>query len=220
MVGIRLISFDFEGTLVDFQWKLAEAVGEALHTLGKAGAPAGAMAGMSYSAIYNLIRQKEHQWGFPAGYLSGLLDQVYDKYDLDAASRWKPVHDIDSMLDKLGGYKLALVSNVGKKALYEVLLKFRLRNRFGLIVSRNDVKMLKPWGEGLQKAMEWARADGENTIHIGDSISDILAARSAGARACAVLGGEDAPEALLREKPHILMKDLSDLPGWLKSSGF
>ncbi|MFZ5651405.1 MAG: HAD family hydrolase [Bacillota bacterium] len=220
MVGIRLISFDFEGTLVDFQWKLSEAVGEALHTLGKAGAPANAMAGMNYSAIYNLVRQKEHEWGFPGDYLTGLLDEVYDKYDLDAASRWKPVHDIHSMLDNLGGYKLALVSNVGKKALYEVLLKFGLRNRFGLIVSRNDVKMLKPCVEGLQKAMEWAGTDGENTIHIGDSLSDILAARSAGAKACAVLGGEDAPEALLREKPDLLLKALSDLPGRLKSSGF
>lgn len=212
-----MITLDFEGTLVDFQWKLAEGVGDALDILGKSGVPVNALAGMNYSAIYNLVREKEGQWGFPGNHLISLLDSVYDKYDMEAATRWKPVNDIHDILDKLSEYKLALVSNVGRKALSGVLLKYGLHDRFALVVSRNDVRMLKPSGEGIQKAMEWAGSDGKNTIHIGDSLSDILAARRAGAKAGAVLGGEDTPEILAGEKPDLILNSLSDLPSALKA---
>lgn len=210
-----MISIDFEGTLVDFQWKLAEAKRETIHMLGKNGIPAGTLTGMNYSAIYNHIREKG-DLGLPGGHLISMLDSIYDKYDQDAASRWKPIPGIHNILDKLGGYKLALVSNVGKIALYDVLSKFGLLERFGLIVSRSDVKMLKPSGEGIIKAMDWARSGRNSTIHVGDSLSDILAARSAGVKVAVVLGGEDSPEILVREKPDLLLDRLPDLHLWLK----
>ncbi|MFZ5632380.1 MAG: HAD family hydrolase [Bacillota bacterium] len=221
MEKIKLITFDFEGTLVDFQWKLAEAEGEALKILTGKGLPGKIFSNTNYAVIYNLVREKGEEWGFPGNHLNSLIDSIYDTYDLDAASRWRPVHGLHDLLGLLKGeYKIALVSNVGKKGLNEALLKFGLENSFGLVVTRNDVQMLKPSGEGLLKAIEWARVRKENVIHIGDSLSDIYAARNTGVKTGIVLGGENKPEILLQEHPDIVLDKLAALPGALKSIGF
>jgi len=46
---------------------------------------------------------------------------------------------------------------------------------------------------------------------VGDATSDVIAARSNGIRAIAVRTGLTSAEDLLREKPHILLKDLREL---------
>ena len=217
---MKLITLDFEGTMVDFQWKLDEAVDRTLGLLSSMGVPGDIFSGMDYAGIYNLVRQKEEDWGFPVNHLGVLLDQLYDHYDLDAASRWRPVDGLAEVLDRLGGYSTALVSNVGKRGLMEALAKMGVGKSFGLIVTRNDVSQLKPAGEGLLKAMEWAGAVKENTLHVGDSLSDLGAARKAGVRAAIVLGGENPPEMLARHKPDILLDKLSQLPEALKSINF
>ena len=220
VINIKLITLDFEGTLVDFQWKLAEAMDETLQLFSKKGIPGKIFAGMDYAAMYNHVLEKEKDWGFPGNTLLSLIDSVYDRYDLDAASRWKPIPDIHNILGRLKGYRTALVSNVGKKALLKILPEFGLLNSFGLIITRNDVHMLKPSGEGLLRAIDWAGVKKEDSIHKGDSLSDIRAARAAGVKAGIVLGGENDPETLIKQKPDLLLKRLSDLPAALKSMEF
>lgn len=220
MKKIKLITFDFEGTLVDFQWNLAGAGEDILKCLTGEGIAEDFLRNMNYASIYNLAREKEEAWGFPRNHLISLIDSVYDAYDLDAASRWRPARGVHQLLGLLGKYKKVLVSNVGKKGLYGALLKFGLGSSFGLVITRNDVKMLKPSGEGLLKAIEWAGVRKENALHVGDSLSDIQAARDAGIKAAIVLGGETSPEILLREQPEMILEDLSGLPAALKSIGF
>jgi beta-phosphoglucomutase-like phosphatase (HAD superfamily) len=52
MVGeVDAVLFDFEGTLVDFQWKLAEAVAEALEMLRGMGFPKDGIRSRKYSTL-------------------------------------------------------------------------------------------------------------------------------------------------------------------------
>lgn len=217
---MKLITLDFEGTLVDFQWKLAAAVEETIVALAAEGVAREIFRGMNYAAIYNLVQEKGEAWGFPEHYLGSLLDRIYDAYDLDAASRWRPVPGLLDILWQLREYRLALVSNVGKRGLGEVLAGFGLQNCFGLVVTRNDVRLLKPAGEGLRKAMDWARVKKEEVIHIGDSLSDLYAARNVGVRTGVVLGGENKPEILLQEQPDLVLDKLTALPAALRGIGF
>lgn len=212
-----LITLDFEGTMVDFQYKVGEVESEALRVLVRQGVPQEYFSGMNYAGIYNTVREKEEEWGFPRNSLISLLDEIYDTYDLDAASRWKPVPGLYEMLEQLREHKIAVVSNVGRKALEKILLKFGLLDSFGLIVTRNDVRLLKPAEEGLLKAIAWAQVGRESVIHIGDSLSDLHAARSAGVKVGIVLGGENRPEVLLRENPDLVLNSLADLPSALKN---
>lgn len=213
---MKLITFDFEGTLVDFQWKIEEAENEALNLLVEKGISREIIDNTNYDAIYNLVQEKSEIWGFPAGYLTPLLDDVYDRYDLDAASRWNIREGVHSVLEQLKDYKIALVTNVGRKGLLKALAQHGLQDKFGMIVSRNDLRLLKPDSEGLLKVIKWAGVKKEEAIHIGDSLSDLFAARNAGIKAGILLGGQHTTEALLKEKPDLVLKKITELPSALK----
>lgn len=216
----KLITMDFEGTLVDFQWNLSQAVNETLTVLAAKKIPVELFKNMNYAGIYNLVREKGADWGFPDNHLGALVDHVYEKYDLDASSRWKPAAGLLDTLKQLNGYQLAAVTNIGHNGLEQVMPLLGLQNFFGLIVTRNDVNFLKPYAEGLLKAIEWAGVKKENTIHIGDSLTDIEAARNAGVKVGIVLGGENQRATLIQEQPDIIIEQLAALPGALKTIGF
>ncbi|MDO9533933.1 MAG: HAD-IA family hydrolase [Bacillota bacterium] len=216
----KLITFDFEGTLVGFQWKLEQAQGEVLNLLVGKGISREIFVSTNYDAIYNLVQEKGEKWGFPAGYLTSLIDEIYDIYDLDAATRWQPVDKIHEVLKSLKGYRTALISNVGRKGLSKALVQHGLQDEFGLTITRNDMTRLKPADEGILKAINWAGVKKENTIHIGDSLSDLFAARNAGVKVGIVLGGQNTPEVLLREKPDLILYNLAELPSVLRAVNF
>lgn len=217
---MKLITLDFEGTLVNFQWNLEKAQEEVLNALVEKGISREIFCNANYATIYNLVREKGGEWGFNNEHLISLIDQIYDFYDMDAASRWEPVEGLYDVLQQLKKYKTALVTNVGKKGLTKALAQHGLENSFGLIITRNDTRFLKPAGIALLQAIDWAGAIRENTIHIGDSLSDLFAARDAGIKSGIVLGGEHEPGILLREKPDIIMNQLSELPLALKKINF
>ncbi|AGL00534.1 HAD family hydrolase [Desulfoscipio gibsoniae] len=220
MKNTKVISLDFEGTLVSFQWNITEAINETITILSEKGIPKEKFSNMNYAAIYNLVQIKGKEWEFPDNYLGSLLDNLYDRYDLDAASRWSPVQGLLDTLSRLKDYRIALVSNIGKKVLEQVLPSFNLQNSFGLVVTRNDVRLLKPANEGLLKVIDWAGVKKENIIHIGDSLSDLEAARDAGIKIGLVLGGENQRETLIQKRPDIVLNQLTELPAALKSINF
>lgn len=212
---MKLITFDWEGTLVDFQWDLEEAVGETTRMLLAKNIPQEVLNGLDYAAIYNLVREMSPRWGFRNGSLLALVDEIYDRYDLDAASRWAPAPGLDQTLDALKNLDLALVSNIGRSCVKKMLDRLDLSERFGLLITRNDVNFLKPAPEGIFKALSWAGADKNEAVHVGDSLSDLFAARNAGVKCAVVLGGQNRPEELLCENPDLVLDKLSDLPAAL-----
>lgn len=211
---MKLITLDWEGTLVDFQWNLDEAVAETVDRLQEKNAPE-SFAGMDYAAIYNTVEKRETGWGYDDGSLLSLVDEIYDRYDLDAASRWQLSEGLEVTLAALRNYKLALVTNVGRKGIEVMLDKYDLGNLFGLVLTRNEVRCLKPHPGGIVKAMEWAGVTKDETLHVGDSLSDVFAARNAGVKIGVVLGGQHSAATLLKEKPDLVLEKLNYLPARL-----
>ncbi len=218
---MKLITFDFEGTLVDNQWNQRDAEKDALREMQEKGVPTHLFDGLNYTTIYNLVSAKQKEWGFEDGQLTSILDSVYDFYDNDASIRWEYVFDLHKMLNNIkGSYKIALVTNGGRKGMEQTLKKFDLDNTFGKVITRNDVQMLKPSSEGIKKALEWAGAEKSNALHVGDTMADILAAREAGVKVAIVIASNNNPEKLLQAKPHLILKKLTDLPWHLKNINF
>lgn len=208
---MKLLSLDWEGTLVDFQWALDDAVAETTAMLNKHKVPA-AFEGMDYAALYNKVVKMEEQWGHRKGSLLHLVDEIYDHYDLDAASRWKLCEEFETTIKSLQKHKLALVSNVGRKGIEKMFKLHGLENTFGLVLTRNDMPGLKPHPGGIHTAMSWAGAQKEETLHVGDSLSDLYAARNAGVKIAVVLGGQHSDDMLLPQKPDLVLEKLKELP--------
>jgi len=189
-----LILFDLEGTLVDFQWRLEDAVGEILPVLVRAGIDTSLYGAVpDYAGLYNTTRVIIQDW--EPGKANRLFDQltaIYDKYDRDALTRWTSYPDSRPVLERLSaqGYRMGIVSNCGSHATGTVLERFSLSRFFEIILSRNHVSCLKPSPEGLNLALETLGTLPNRALFVGDSINDILAANTVPMPSCFLSGGE------------------------------
>ena len=91
---------------------------------------------MNYATIYNLVCKNELNWGFDYHELTSTINDIFDYYDLDAASRYQPVQGLFHLFTFLKSYKTALISNSGKKGVEQALSKFGLENSFGFSVNQ------------------------------------------------------------------------------------
>lgn len=217
MLEVEAVLFDFEGTLVNFQWQLKPAVDEslaALETIGFKGEWYGPTP--NYASIYNDTRRFCREGRGPAtSYrVKDIIDAIFDKYDADAESRWSLYPDTLDMLSELGshGFQLGLVSNIGKKALRTAMDRLALSDRLAVVISRNDVEELKPHAGGLIQAAAALAVRPAHTIFIGDSSKDVVAARRAGMLAGFITGGEDSRDAMREAPADIEISRLSELP--------
>jgi HAD superfamily hydrolase (TIGR01509 family) len=210
---IEAILFDFEGTLVDFQWNLGGAVQETLEMLIALGFPEDRLSGKKYSVLMTDAQKLAPEVGQSPERMRELIGTVYDRYDEDALSRWVLRSDAKELLITLRakGIRTALVSNVGRHALEKAILKFDLKDFFHVLVSRNDVRALKPSGEGIRFALNQLNVPEERALFVGDSVDDIQAGREAGIRVIFISGGENPREALLSEEPDATIRHLKEL---------
>jgi phosphoglycolate phosphatase len=211
-----IILFDHEGTLVDFQWRLEDAVKELLPILSKAGIdPALYGASPSYAVLFNTTRDITRAWDpQKAGHLFRQMAAIYDSYDRDALKRWTPYPDALPVLGKLSaaGYRLGVVSNIGSHAVDTLLERYNLTHYFEIILSRNDVSHLKPSPEGLKLALDKLCASAERTLFVGDSLNDILAAAKVPMSSCFLLGGESRVTREKGDSATFQISSLADLP--------
>jgi phosphoglycolate phosphatase len=215
ILRVREIFFDFEGTLVDFQWQLIPAVQECLSALGKAGfKPDWYGTDPNYATIFNhtfdLIQKG---MGVPS-LITDLIGGIYDRYDADALSRWNRYPQTLEVLNQLRkmGFRMGIISNIGDKALMAALDQLDLTGWVGVVISRNDVGRLKPDPEGLIKAAEKLKVHPSQSLFIGDSRKDVQAAREAGMLAGHIRGGEDPADAVSEFPADIEIESLDQLP--------
>ncbi len=166
---LKGIILDFEGTIVDFQWDLER--GELEARMALAGVIGEDLSSMNYAELYNLAAERGK---------SHLLDPIFDKFDLDALSRWRLRNGVREFLEfaKSCGLRLAVLSNVGSKALKRALEKFNILQFFDTVVSRDDMRFLKPHPSSVDKVLERLGLYPDEVIYVGDSFSDLIAARS------------------------------------------
>jgi len=83
---------------------------------------------------------------------------------------------------------------------------------FKAIVTALDVKKPKPYPDALLKGAERLGVPVDECAVVGDSIVDIHAGKSAGARTVAVLSGLFSRKELEREKPGLIIEDINWFP--------
>ena len=215
---VEAVLFDFEGTLVDFQWNLAGAVRETIEMLKTSGFPIDRIRSRKYSTLMKEAMETASEMGRSPDEVREKIGAIYDRYDEDALTRWALRQKAKNFLSalKAKGIKTALVSNVGKKGLVKALQKLELHPFFDVIVTRNDVKAPKPHSEGIHLALNQLQVKKENTLFIGDSLDDVHAAKNAGLRVIIILGGENPKPDLLSANPDLLIQTYDELLASLK----
>jgi HAD superfamily hydrolase (TIGR01549 family) len=108
------------------------------------------------------------------------IDEFMTEHEVAWAFQSKPFAHAYSVLSQLKqlGYRIALVSNTSKKAAEIMLSEGRLDKFFNVIVTRSDVKKLKPDPEGILLAL--GKIGLEKFFFVGDSELDALASSAVG----------------------------------------
>lgn len=212
-LGADAILFDFEGTLVDFQWQLSAAIEETLELLWRMGFPPERIQSRKYSTLLSEAMGSASEFGLSQDQVRERIGEVYDRYDEDALTRWAPrPYAVATLVAiKAKGLRTALVSNLGGKTLTAALSKFSMTDHFDIVLSRNDVKNLKPSPEGLNRALAKLGVSKDACIFVGDSLDDVNAARNAGIRVIIITAGENAAEEIVAAQPDHIIQCYNEL---------
>ena len=184
--------FDFEGTLVTFEWNLSIGVKTVLNRIESIGYSMNLFdSSPSYVDIYkvaSVISERDDE-----STIMNVIDEVFDQFDADALSRWELYKDAKHTLNKLknNGKLLGLVSNIGSKAIYSAIKKLGLNDIFEIVITRDHVIKLKPDPEGLVMAVNSLKIDPDSILFTGDSYDDLGAAKAANIKSCYLSGGQD-----------------------------
>jgi phosphoglycolate phosphatase len=205
---IRTVVFDFEGTLVDFQWRLEPAEAE----LRRSFADQGYLVAGNYAQMWNTAADLAvAQDRLDA--LRRALYPVYDRWDADALTRWSPRPGTAALLQRLAdrGVAATMVSNVGRAALGAALVRFGLWDRLRPVLSRDDMTRLKPHPEGVSTVLAATRTPADEALFVGDSLADVRAARAVGMRVAVIRGGEAREADFAAARPDWMLSRIEDV---------
>ncbi|KAB0546160.1 phosphoglycolate phosphatase [Pseudomonas argentinensis] len=212
----RLVMFDLDGTLVDSVPDLATAVDRMLVELGRE--PAGvervrhwvgngarvlvrrALAGgLDHSAVGEAETEEA---------LARFLDIYADCHEL--ITLYPGVHELLEALST-AAVELAVVTNKPERFVAPLLEQVGLGGYFRWIIGGDTLPQQKPDPAALLQVMRLAGVSQEQSLFVGDSRSDVLAARAAGVPCVAVSYGYNHGRPVAEEAPQLVVDSLAEL---------
>jgi len=189
-MGINLVIFDLDGTLIDTIGDLSAAVEHALSEGGFPGHTVDEYRRMVGHGIRNLVTRALPE-GSPEKVVNTTLDSFVSYYSshIDVLSR--PYPGIQELLRDLSQarVKLAVASNKFQAGTEALIRRFFPDIPFVKIIGNAPDLPLKPDAEVVRLAMRAASQTETGSVMVGDSATDIKTARNAGIQAIAVSWG-------------------------------
>jgi phosphoglycolate phosphatase len=213
-MNIKLIVFDWDGTLMDSEAKIVDCIQAAFRDAGRR-AP-------SRDASRNIIGLglAEAMAKLWPGCSDEQRNQVVERYRhhfLDAnetpSCLFSGARELVEELAK-SGYLLGVATGKSRKGLNSALEGTGLVHRFHATRCADET-FSKPHPEMLLQIMDELGAEGPETLMVGDTEYDMQMANNAGARALAVCHGVHERDRLLRHGPLDCLETLQEMPRWL-----
>ncbi|MBU1332427.1 MAG: phosphoglycolate phosphatase [Gammaproteobacteria bacterium] len=212
----KLVMFDLDGTLVDSVPDLAAAVDKTLQALGRE--PAGLVQVRDWvgNGARVLVRRAlaggiEHDSVDDAqadAALACFLDIYADCHQLTTL-----YPGVRELLDALSGagVEMAVVTNKPERFVAPLLEQVGLGGDFRWIIGGDTLPQQKPDPAALLQVMRLAGVTKAQSLFVGDSRSDVLAARAAGVACVAVSYGYNHGRPIAEEEPSLVVDKLTEL---------
>jgi phosphoglycolate phosphatase len=210
-VSGRLIVFDLDGTLVDSSRDLASAVNATLDRLAPGTAPVPLEAVVAYvgEGARLLVARSLRHVGLDLP-VDDVLPVYLDRYRERLLDQTRVYPGVSEALDALDREMLAVLTNKPGDMSRAILEGLSLSSRFARIWGPEDVPARKPDPAGLVRLMSELGVAAGQAWMVGDSATDVEAARGAGVKVAGVTWGFH-PEALRAAGPDLLIDDPRDL---------
>ena len=214
--------FDLDGTIVDFNIDFNAARAEVVHLLTKQSLPSSLLS-VNESVFVTLRKAKRRlkENGKAEQEFVKLKEKVIavvERYESEAAQKTNLIPGILETLQTLREMKLkiALFTANGEKSTNHILRRFRLRQFFDAIITRESVLAVKPDPVHLEAALKALKVKPEEAIVVGDSVRDMECARRLEVLAVGVTTGFSSIEELTRAGADYLASSSTDIPSLLQ----
>lgn len=218
MLRPKMILIDVDGTLVDSVPDLAFCVDEMMARLGRPPHGESSVRNWVGNGVERLVRRAL------VGQLDGEPDEAeferaypifLDLYAQNTAERSKLYPGVIEGLNYLreNGYALGCVTNKAARFTLPLLEQLQILDRFGIVVSGDTLERKKPDPMPLLHAAEHFGVAPADALMIGDSVSDVTAARAAGFGIICMSYGYNHGQDIRTANPDAVIDGMSELAG-------
>ena len=207
---LRLVIFDFDGTLVDSKYDIAVSVNLTLMDMDLPTRSPEEIFGFVGDGVKRLLWLSVGEEGNEAQYEKalGIFREHYLAHCLDSTRFYE---GLDSVFHSLQDKTKALATNKSFEYTLRIVEGLGVRNTFAAIECPNDTYDLKPNPGMLFRILDQLEIAPEHAMLVGDSTNDVRAAQAAGMRACAVGCGYGNREKVLALEPNHYCEKPEDL---------
>jgi HAD superfamily hydrolase (TIGR01509 family) len=215
---VKAVIFDLDGTLANFNLDYKTVRAEVKSYLIKRGVPASALS--VKESVFEMLRKTEifaRNSGKPKKFLEEVRGEALamtEKYELEAAASTSLMPGALETLKTLRqmNLKIGLCTINSEKAVNYILTRFGITDFFDVTVPRNKVNQFKPHPEHIETALKALGASANDTVIVGDSITDMQSAKELKAIAVGLPTGVSTMEQLMRNGANYIATSIIDLP--------
>lgn len=208
---LKLIIFDFDGTLADTRQLIVETMQQTIGELGLTPCTdeqCASMIGLPLKqAFIDLIPMSEEMGG-------RCVDTYRRIFNKNNAAYVIPT--FPNVLDTLlrlssNGYILTIASSRSRKSLLDFVHTMQLEEVFPYILGADDVVHAKPHPEPVLRTLEAFGCSPDEALVVGDMKYDILMGRRAGTHTCGVTYGNGTIEELKESGADLIIEDFGEI---------
>ena len=209
---IKAIIFDFDGTLAVLNIDFSLMREQVLDLIRHYGIEEETIQEKYLLEIIDEVYQilwKKNPSGAEAFYHES--HRILHKVEMRAAEEGRLISGTEATLKTLRekGVKVGVITRNCEDAVRKV---FPNINDFcNAFVSRNSVKKVKPHPDHLTYVMELLKASGEESVMVGDHITDIQAGKRVGMKTIGVLTGRTKREGFEKVEADYILREASEI---------
>ncbi|GMQ87831.1 MAG: HAD-IA family hydrolase [Gammaproteobacteria bacterium] len=215
--SVRLIIFDWDGTLMDSETQIVHAMSGAIDDME--------LEKRTVDQCRNIIGLglKEAVDALYPGRDAAFQQQFVEHYrhhwfSIAHTSELFPGAGETLRLLKESGFLLAVATGKGRAGLDKVLLNTGLENVFSATRCADETQS-KPHPQMLSEILQELDTEPHQALMVGDTEYDLLMAINAGINSVAVSYGVHERERLMQHQPLVCLDNISELVDWLAEEG-
>lgn len=213
-MSLPLLIFDLDGTLVDTAPDLLATLERTLTAFGYESGEAGVSTAIIGRGSRSMIEQALAAQGqsAPADLVSNMHAALLDDYADHICDESRIYPGVEACLDRFAaaGWRFAVCTNKLEALSVSLLGELNIKDRFAAICGADSVAACKPHPGHIIETVRRSGGDLEKAIMVGDSASDVGAARAAKVPVIGVtFGYTPTPMHLL--EPDLLLNDFDAL---------